>query len=415
MRNILVVDDSRFILAIVENAISKVMDVEIYTANSYERAEALVKSHHFDLAVLDVHLPDAERGEVIDLLNFCDVPVIVLTGGMNKKTETIILEKELIEYVTKSDPNTVGYVAAVAKRALSNYDKHVLIVDDSATARALMRAPLEAMKIQVHEAKDGVEALEFLLGEEYPVSLVLTDFHMPRMDGLDFTIALRQKFSKDQIGIIAITADEGNVVPNFLRHGANDCIKKPFADEELTARVNANLDLIDLFSEVREMANKDYMTGLSNRRYFFEHAKELLADARRHEKPLAVAMVDIDHFKNINDSYGHDIGDLAIKEAASILSSHVDDDEMVARFGGEEFCLLMQVVDQDEMCKRMEWLRSMFESNVITTKEASFGFTVSIGLCIGTSDDVSGMVKCADKLLYEAKSSGRNRVVSKFL
>ncbi|MEA3374374.1 MAG: diguanylate cyclase [Campylobacterota bacterium] len=416
MQNVLIVDDSKFIRTIAEEEILRVVDANIVTAASYKETQAIIKEHAFHVAVLDVHLPDAEKGEVIDLLVEKNVPVVVLTGGMNATTKEIILNKEIIEYVTKSDPQTIKYMAAIVKRVLKNYDEHVLIVDDSKSSRMLSKMYLEKLKVNVLEASSAKEAMEMINATEHHVSLVLTDYEMPDMNGMELAMQLRQSYSKDQLSIIAVSGTEmSHIATDFLRHGANDFIKKPFTYEEFAVRVNVNLELIDLFIESKESANKDFMTGLYNRRFFFESGEPLLAKAQRKKRPLAVVMLDIDFFKRVNDTYGHDVGDIAIKEVGKVLHKMLRQSDLIARFGGEEFCLLLEDVTLEDLEKKFEAIRAVFEKNVITVDDVSFSYTISTGICYGLDDSLETLIKYSDEALYDAKEGGRNRVVIKNL
>ncbi len=413
MKKILIVDDSKFILAIIEDEITRVMDANIMTAASYAGAKALLEKEEFHIAVLDVHLPDAANGEVIDLVDSYDIPIIVLTGGMNEQTKSIILEKEIIEYITKTDPKTIAYVASVVKRALSNYDKYALVVDDSPSSRQLLKHFLELIKLNVLEANNGREAIEIIQDGKKPISLVLTDYNMPEMDGMELTMQLRQFYSKDRLSIIAISGEErAGVATQFLRHGANDVIKKPYTFEEVSVRVNANLELIDLFAQSREMSHKDFLTGLFNRRYFFERAEEVFSKVTRKKEPLSVVMIDIDFFKRINDTYGHDVGDTVLKELAHLLVVNLRDYDIVARFGGEEFCILIEGCELSAVQMRLEMIRSIIEAKQTPLESGSVTCTVSIGLCHGLAESMDEMLKLADEALYEAKQNGRNRLVT---
>ena len=239
MKKVLIVDDSRFIQVIVKEEISKVIEADISIADSIQETKKLLKDHNFDVAILDIHLPDAEHGEVIDLVLFYDIPVIVLTGGMNKISKDIILKKDIIEYITKSDPETISYVATVVKRVLKNYDTNALVVDDSKSSRLLVKMHLEQLKINVIEASSAEEAMKITENSDKKISMILTDYEMPGMNGMELTMHLRQKYSKEHLSIIAVSgSNKASIATDFLRHGANDFIKnhlpmKSFQHEQI--------------------------------------------------------------------------------------------------------------------------------------------------------------------------------------
>ncbi|MEA3522818.1 MAG: diguanylate cyclase [Campylobacterota bacterium] len=411
MKNVLIVDDSKFIRSIVKEEISRVIDANIIMASSYKETKQILQENFFHVAVLDLHLPDADNGEIVDLVVQNGIASVVLTGGINATTKNIILQKDIIEYVTKSDPENIRYVASIIKRILNNYDTTVLIVDDSRSSRELLKSYLDNLKVKVVMARHAKEAIEKISSSDYSISMVLTDYMMPDMNGFDLTMYLRQSYSKDQLAIIAISGiNKPHLVADFLRHGANDFIKKPYTQEELTVRVNINLELLDLFKENQDNANKDFLTGLYNRRFFFERANAMLAKAKRKKSPLAVAMLDIDFFKRINDTYGHSIGDIAIKEVATVLHKTLRESDLVARFGGEEFCLLLEDTSLEDVAKKFEEIREVFEKNIITVDNVSFSYTVSIGICYGINDSLEILIGHSDEALYYAKENGRNRI-----
>ncbi|WP_373072247.1 diguanylate cyclase [Sulfurimonas sp.] len=413
MTNVLLVDDSKFIQVLVKDVLLQKLNVEISSSYTLQETKKLLKENHFDVAIVDINLPDAQNGEAIDLTIKHGIPVVVLTAGMNQTSKKIITKKDIVEYITKSDPETIKYVATVVERVLKNKQTHVMIVDDSKSSRKLMKTYLEKLNINVVEATNGQEALEKIEQCKNNLSLIITDNDMDIMNGMELTTKLREKYSKDQLGIIAVSASGRSLATKFLRHGANDFVHKPFTFEEFSSRVNLNLELIDLFKKIKDNANKDFLTGLYNRRYFFENSPSKLSKAKQKHENLAVAMLDIDHFKKINDEYGHDVGDIALKEMVCILQKVLTTSSIVARFGGEEFCLLLEYLELKDLQNMMETLRLEFEKNIIKVKDIEFSYTVSIGLYYGLLDSIEDMIQIADQCLYEAKNSGRNKVIIK--
>ncbi len=286
-----------------------------------------------------------------------------------------------------------------------------MIVDDSKVYRSVLTNILEKIKLKVLQATNGQEALNMIEDSSNNISLVLTDFEMPLMDGLELTFKIREKYNKDQLGIIALSsADEQSVISSFLKFGANDFINKPFAENEIIVRVNSNLELLELFETISDMANKDFLTGAYNRRYFFDSGESIYSKNKRKNTPMAVAMIDIDKFKNIKDTYGHDIGDIAIQEIKKILDENLRDSDLMARFGGEEFCILLENITLQDMKILFEKIREKFEKNIIDANEVKISYTVSTGIYFGLSDSLEEMIRLSDEALYTAKENGRNRV-----
>ena len=170
------------------------------------------------------------------------------------------------------------------------------------------------------------------------------------------------------------------------------------------------MELLELMEAMRNSASRDYLTGLYNRRHFFEIGNTLMANARRIEVPVALAMVDIDHFKNVNDTYGHDIGDEVLKTAATALRGRMRASDLLARFGGEEFCILATNVDAQQAETFFEQMRAILAQTPIPIDGEPINVTASFGVCAGIRDTLDEMIKIADAKLYEAKEAGRNQV-----
>ena len=416
MKKVLVVDDSKTVLKQIENELSIYDDIEIVYAMSYKESMKKIREFHgeFHAAILDINLPDAPNGEVVSLANAHKIPSVVLTGSLNVETKKTIHKKEILAYILKNSPKSIKVAVKFIRRALDNYDTNILIVDDSKLYRKILSDLLTELNINVFEAEDGKEALDFLNTTKENISLVLTDYEMPNINGLELTIKIREEYDKDALGIIALsTVDDENVVSDFLRYGANDFINKPFNKNEVAIRINSNLELLGLFSQITDMANKDFMTGAYNRRYFYDSGEAIFLKAKRKELPLAVAMIDIDNFKNINDTHGHDIGDVAIKEIKKILDKNLRASDLMARFGGEEFCILLEDISQENVAMLFEKIRKSFEENIIKTTGIEIKYTVSFGIAYGLLNSLEEMVVLSDEALYHSKENGRNQVTIK--
>ena len=336
MKKVLVVDDSKTVLSLLKIELDDYDDIEPYFAESFKEATQLIRQNqnHFHAALLDLNLPDAENGEIVRLANSHKIPAVILSATLDEELKESISKRDIVDFVLKDDPASIKFAVKAIRRKIKNYDTTILVVDDSLVYRSSIVGVLQRLHINTLEAVDGESALEVL--EKNPqISLVITDYEMPKLDGHELTFKIRQRYKKDQLAIIAISSlDKQETITKFLRFGANDFIHKPFSDNEIITRIHANLELLDLFSQIKDMANKDFLTDLYNRRYFFDAGKPIFSKNRRKKLSVAVAMVDIDKFKIINDTYGHDIGDIAIKEVKSILENNLRGSDLIARFGG---------------------------------------------------------------------------------
>lgn len=414
MEKILLIDDSDTILEALKLEIEKELsDVEILLACNYKQSNDIIrKNSDIVAAVVDLHLPDASDGKAVLLTSSHNIPTIVLSSTSDELLKKLIMKKDVLDFVHKDTSNSIAYAVSFVKKLVRNMSKTILVVDDSALFRKSFRSDLERMKIKVIEAVDGKDALDVIESHDGEVSMVLTDYNMPHIDGIELTSKLRESYTKAHLGIIALSATEDeSALADFLKAGANDFINKPHKYEELNVRVNANLDLLDLFQAASDLANRDFLTGSYNRRYFFEASAAILDKNARKDENIAVATLDIDHFKNVNDTYGHDIGDIAIQEIAKVLEKCLRKSDLVARFGGEEFCMLLENISKEDTQILFEKVRASFEDNEIPLEDGVLKYTVSLGIAYGKSTDINEMIKISDDALYEAKDSGRNRAI----
>ena len=412
MKNILVVDDSKTICETLKKLITDKLNFNVIVANSKRECEEklLEFRQNIAVAVLDLSLPDAPNGEVIDSVSKFDIPSIVLTGSAMK--DNILRNKDIVDYVIKEGSFTYEYILNLIERIVTNYHLKVLVVDDSKVAAVQTINLLKRYQLKCLYAKDGKEALE-ILANENEIKIIFTDYNMPILNGLELTKKIRNTYSKDELSIVVMTSDKSHdIVSKFLKFGANDFLYKGFSEEEFFARLNSNLETLELFQTIKDKANKDYMTGMFNRRYFFDEGNQLYLSSVKNNDSVSVAMFDIDKFKNINDTYGHDIGDIAICEVANIVNKHFPKDAIISRFGGEEFCVIQSKIKKDDFVKILETIRKEFETNIITTQKGDIKYTVSVGYSTLKGKSLDDMVNCSDEGLYLAKNNGRNQVRS---
>ena len=412
MKKILVVEDSSTVLTMLKKEFAMHENIEVFYAQSYEAAAKIVnKNPDIKAALLDINLPDAPNGEIVTLANLHNIPTIVLTGTLDKNIRNIIQKKDIAGYIIKDKPSSINIAVKNIMSILNSYDTTVMIEEDSLTYRNILKTMLAKTNVRIIEAKDGQEALEIFKTTKEKISLVITDYEMPVMDGLDLTIKLREIYGKDELSIIAISSSEDkSVIDDFLTFGANDFIVKPFSLSEVRLRTVLNIESIHLFEKISNMANRDFLTGSYNRRYFFESANAKFAKANRNSSALALATIDIDKFKNINDTYGHDVGDIAIKEIKKVLDRNLREYDLVARFGGEEFCILLEDITCKDLKNLFERIRVDFEKNIIKIDTLEFKYTVSTGIAYGIFDSLEEMLKISDEELYKSKENGRNQV-----
>ena len=413
-KTILIVDqDENVINLLRDKLLLKMSNLNILAASSYKEAvkHILDKNQNIDISILDLDLPGVDNGAIVEYAMAKDIPTIVLTSIKVENFREMLTQNKIIDYIVKGDQRGLDHAVDSATKVVQNQGKNILVVDDSSVQLAVAVDILERMKFNVVTAMNGLEAYGILHNSDIKFSIVLTDFNMPKMDGMDLTLKIREEFDKDELAVVVLSAnDRPDLSSQFISVGANDFLNKPYTEIELITRINSNLELLALFEKTRDMANKDFMTGAYNRRYFFEAGEAIFAKAKRSGKDLAVAMFDIDKFKNINDTYGHDVGDVAIIEVANILNKHLRSSDLMARFGGEEFCVLLEDISREDLDVLFEKIRLVFENNIIKTNGLEIKFTASIGICYGMEDDLESMIKKSDDGLYFCKNNGRNQV-----
>jgi len=409
---ILIVDDSATVGMVVKNAVSSVVGMPVDLARSLAACVKLIAEHpgQYQVAVVDLNLPDAVDGEAVDMVLGYGVATIVLTGSLDSNTHERISAKPIVDYVTKQSPGSIAIVQKSVLHTLRNMKCTVLIVDSNPGYRTDLKNILLTQRLQVIEADSAATAL-LEIEKRGDISVVVTAYEMPEMDGVDLCMKLRSNFPSAKLAIIGITGSTNDFAGvRFFKAGADDIIHKPFLVEEFVSRINARLDYLDSLRTIQEQANRDYLTKLYNRRYLFEAGNALFSSAKRGHIQLSVAMLDIDFFKRINDTYGHDIGDKAIVMVAQAITKHFRSTDIVARMGGEEFCII--AVNNTSVAESMNRLRIYIEGMSIPLDEKeSIHLTVSIGACTTIANTLEEMINHSDEGLYKAKQSGRNQVV----
>ncbi len=412
-RRILIVEDVKSISNFICRQIESKLGMETVSASSFaETKEILTAETDFFISLLDLNLPDAPDGEIVDYVLSKKIPSVVLTATFDEKVREDILNKNVIDYMIKDGLQSLKHINDLIRRIYRNQYIKVLVVDDSRGFRNYYRKLLTTHKFNVVEAEDGIMALA-TIDKNPDTRMVITDYNMPKMDGFELVSRLRKKYDKNELAIIGISAQGGGLLSaKFLKSGANDFLTKPFEREEFYARVSQNIEVLEYISELKETATRDPLTKLYNRRYYFEKGDQMFTEYRKKNRPVAVGMVDIDFFKKINDTLGHDAGDNVLKFMSGVLTQAFDKPHIVARFGGEEFCILVCGLDDDKVYEKFENLRVKIENSEIVYHDQVIRMTVSVGIANQPRDTMETMINRADQLLYSAKDEGRNRVVS---
>jgi diguanylate cyclase (GGDEF)-like protein len=410
---ILIVEDSKMFANVICSEIRSRLGFDCTIVPTFKETQEVVdaRGEDFFLAVLDLNLPDASNEIIVDYIVSKEIPAIIFTGNFADDMRERILGKEVVDYVLKESIQDVDYLVRTINRLYKNQSVKALVVDDSSVSRLFIRSLLCTQKFEVLEAANGKIGLD-VLKENPDIKLVISDYNMPEMDGFEFVSTIRKKFSSDQMAIIGISAHGSGILSaKFLKRGANDFINKPFAKEEFYCRINQNVEMLEYIEVIQDASNKDYLTGMYNRRYFFDLGRKIFENGKRGNLTATIAMLDIDHFKKINDTFGHDAGDTALKVAARFIYGCMRRADIVARFGGEEFCILATNMKEGATFDFFDQLRRDLSEKVIEVEGGEISMTISIGVTNKLGDSLEETINRADELLYKAKQTGRNRVI----
>lgn len=297
----------------------------------------------------------------------------------------------------------------------------VLIADDSVVSRHLLEASVRKWGYEAVVACDGDEAWRILQGEN-PPALAVLDWMMPGMTGLDLCRLIRQQDHEPYTYILLLTSKGlKEDLLTGMDAGADDYVIKPFDSNELQVRLRAGSRIVSLQSQLlaarealREQATHDALTKLWNRSYILEQFARDLARAEREHGSVGVVLVDIDHFKSINDTHGHITGDAVLREAARRMQASIRPYDSLGRYGGEEFLLLLPGCNDECTVMHAERMRHVLRSEPMLLNEQSITLTASFGTTTahgGSRCTPEALIRIADETLYEAKRRGRDCVV----
>jgi diguanylate cyclase (GGDEF)-like protein len=319
----------------------------------------------------------------------------------------------LIEAAAPSPPSEPG--ASDSERPMT-----IVIVDDILANAMLMEKLVQSVgPVTTRTFIDPNEALDWCEGNQFDV--LLLDYLMPTLDGISFLQRMRRNPALADVPVVMITAEEKpETLYKALDVGANDFLKKPVDPIELAARTRnmlrlraRQLELERANQQLALLANTDGLTGVANRRYFLQRLEEEIERGKRYHSPLVLSLIDVDHFKLVNDRHGHQAGDEVLKALCEFTVGMLRANDLVGRLGGEEFAILMPESDQEVGAVVSERIRAEIAAHPIDTVAGRLNVTVSIGVTQAHPelDNSESMLRRADNALYRAKSAGRNRVV----
>jgi two-component system cell cycle response regulator len=313
--------------------------------------------------------------------------------------------------------NGIGFAA---ERLVADPSKfRIAVVDDDAAIRRLVRLFLKRSGYDIVEFPTGNEAREQLM--RIPWDLAILDRRLPDMDGVMLAQELKARPEFKTRFVIMLTGedDQADKVEG-LDLGADDYVTKPFQYPELMARIRAGKRIVDLQKELLETNKRlerlsitDGLTNLYNHRYFQDELARAFEESVRYGRPLSLAIVDLDYFKKVNDSYGHAVGDEVLRAVSKLFQESIRSTDLAARYGGEEFAVMMPETELHDAMTFAEKIRILIESSPIQTQAGHVPVTVSVGVAAVPHPKIPAakeLIVAADNALYRAKNGGRNQV-----
>jgi len=340
----------------------------------------------------------------------------------SEKTEGTLLEANKAGYklvFNKKDILSLEeFIVRIVNSRTLELEANILLIEDSQSVANLIMSLFKANKSSIHHVMQLSEMQTAF--QEANFDLVITDYYLQEKETGDDVITFIRQFDdtdKSTTPILVISGETNQQKrTSFLRNGANDFILKPYDDDELLVRSSNLITNHRLLKQSKQqqhqlmkLALTDQLTGLYNRHSLNDLGPKFISNAHRHKLPLSLFVIDLDHFKNVNDTYGHAVGDLVLKAIAAVLYDTCRTEDIVARFGGEEFIMMLTNCDLTKALEKGELLRAAIES----CKPEDLIITASIGATeLITDDTFDTLFNRADKAVYEAKETGRNKVVA---
>lgn len=290
----------------------------------------------------------------------------------------------------------------------------ILIAEDDTSSRLIYSAILRKLGHTVTAVENGQQALEAWKNGDY--TLVISDWAMPDMDGLQLCKSIRAEPSRQYTYFILLTGKEGK--GSYLEGmdaGADDFLSKPLDEVQLVVRLRVAERILELYGKLYAEATYDRLTGVRNRATIMDYLSEQLQRGTRENSPLSLIVADLDHFKLVNDTYGHPVGDVMLHEAAQRMRVAIRPYDMVGRYGGEEFLVIIPNCGLNEALAIAERIRCSVHAHPVKSQAGEISMTVSLGVATseGNTDmDPTELISAADKALYHAKKAGRNCVAS---
>lgn len=417
----LIVESTRLFQNVLEEILSSAgMECSIYSSGK----DALEASHdEYTFIIVSKTLEDIS-GEVFLQLysvqhSIGDALTILLTSNdvtgilldANKAGYKLVFSRKNIESMQ-------DIIARVLNKRILNLEANILYIEDSQSIANLVVALFKSNNSKIHHVSK-LNDLQSIF-EEIDFDLVIADYYLSNNETGDDVISYIRNYddsNKASIPILIVSGESNQEKrTSFLRNGANDFILKPYDNDELLVRssnlISNHRVLVQSKQQqqlLMKLALTDHLTGLYNRHSLYDLGPKYISNAHRHKVALSLLVIDLDHFKNVNDTHGHSVGDIVLQAVSKVLQDHCRTEDIAARYGGEEFIMLLTNCDLGNAVTKAEALRKSIED----CKPEKLTITSSIGVAqLTDNEDIDALFNRADKAVYEAKETGRNKVVA---
>lgn len=410
----LIVDDQKSIVQLLQKNLEKISPIPVLTCHSLSEVKQTIANPELKIEVClcDLNLPDAPKGETIELLNQHQITAVVLSGTFNETTRQEMLKKQVADFVLKDSPASIDYAIEVMLNIYRNAQREILLLSSSkSTYRNFLEALVKRHRYQV-KTTDQFPKVDSLDDKKLPSMIIIEDSSLlGNSQVMSFLSAVRQTFDSHQLPIMACEPKPNlaNAI-KMMKYGVNDFFNSQATPEEIHVRIRQNIELSESYKAVEFLSQIDPLTELYNRRHFVKMGEDRFQQCKLNQTPFFTIMVDIDHFKSVNDSYGHPKGDEVIRYTAQMIQA-IFNTEIVGRFGGEEFCIFGCSDDSPSIAETITQKTNLLLKTIETQSDIDTGiaFTLSAGVCF-QGEDIFQAINFADKALYFSKENGRNQV-----
>jgi diguanylate cyclase (GGDEF)-like protein len=410
-KKLLFIEDSALVLKVMKRLIQEENAFQADFAETFAEAKAFIgdEPEKYFAAVADLNLPDAPKGEVVDLVLGFKIPTLVLTATFDEAKKDELFKKGIVDYVVKENRYSYDYAVKLMVRLCRNRAIKVMVVDDSLVARKQVSKLLRKYLFKVVEVEGAKTAIRALV-DQPDIKMVVTDYHMPDIDGFELVKLIRGKYGKHDLTIIGLSGEgDASLSAKFIKNGANDFLRKPFNQEEFYCRIMHNIESLEAIEQIRDAANRDYLTSLYNRQHFYKLVEEKISDCHKNSFHYALAIVEIDDFREFNNVFS-EYGDSVLIKFAEQLAIQFKG-FITARLNGSQLVVFMWGMSLDDCQYYMNDFRAEIKNISIDTHDGEHFLSVSIGLSYSDADCLRTMLEHCDELINRAQDAGQDIVL----